>query len=314
MSTRALGINAILRAGFESTYGTPPASTAFRVLPFISSNLGAEQPLLEDDQLGTGREPLDPTLDVVTNDGDLVMPVDTDSFGKVLKLLFGAPTTTGTGPYTHTFTSGATSLPSMTVELGHPEVPAYRQNIGVMGNQLRISMARRGLLQATVGCVAQGELAPAGSSVAAAATLLKGTRFAQAFGQVSRDGAALGGVVSADFTYSNNLEKVETIRSDGLIDGADPLKAAFTGTLGIRFDSQTYETAAANGTPLDLTFGWVAGSSSLTIHCPRVLLPRTKRPVAGPGGLLGSYNFQGSGQGGHVCTAVLVNSLPGTTY
>jgi hypothetical protein len=202
----------------------------------------------------------------------------------------------------------------MTVELGHPEVPAYRQNIGVMGNQLRISMARRGLLQATIGCVAQGELAPSGPSVAASATLLKGTRFAQAVGQGSRDGSALGSVVSADFTYANNLDKVETIRADGLIDGADPLKAAFTGTLGIRFDSQTYETAAANGTPLDLTFGWAIGTSSLTFHTPRVFLPRTKRPVQGPAGLLGTYNFQGSGQGGNVCTVVLANGLPGSTY
>jgi hypothetical protein len=311
---RALGINAIMTAGFEGTYGTPPSSSAFRRLPFVSANLGAEQPLLEDDQLGTGREPLDPTLDVVTNDGDLVVGVDTDSFGKWLKLLFGAPTSTGSGPYTHTFTSGVASLPSMTVELGHPEVPAYRKNIGVMGNQLRISMSRRGLLQATIGCVAQGELAPSGTSVAASATLLKGTRFAQAVGQVSRDGSALGSVVSADFTYANNLDKVETIRADGLIDGADPLKAAFTGTLGIRFDSQTYETAAANGTPLDLTFGWAIGTSSLTFHTPRVFLPRTKRPVQGPAGLLGTYNFQGSGQGGNVCTVVLANGLPGSTY
>jgi hypothetical protein len=313
---RALGINAIMTAGFEATYGVAPSSAAFRRLPFISASLGVEQPLSEDDQIGTGREPLDPDYDVITNDGDVVVPVDADSFGKWLKLMFGAPSTTGSGPYTHVFNSGATSLPSMTIEIGSPEVPAYQQNLGVCGNQLRISMSRRGKLQATIGCIAQGETTPPpSSSVAGSATLLKGSRFRQAIGQVSRDGSALGSIVSADFTFTNNLEKVETIRADGMIDGVDPLKAGFTASIGVRFDSLTLATLAANGTPADLTFGWnIGASANLTFHTARIFLPRTKKPVQGPNGLLATYNVVGSGEGGHVCVATLVNALPGTTY
>ena len=36
----------ILNLGFESTYGTPPVS-GYRRLPFVSSNIGAEQGLIE---------------------------------------------------------------------------------------------------------------------------------------------------------------------------------------------------------------------------------------------------------------------------
>jgi hypothetical protein len=36
-------------------------------------------------------------------------------------------------------------------------------------------------------------------------------------------------------TYSNNLEKIETIRDDGLIEGADPTIAALTGRIDVRF-------------------------------------------------------------------------------
>jgi hypothetical protein len=39
-------------------------------------------------------------------------------------------------------------------------------------------------------------------------------------------------------TYSNNLEKIETIRDDGLIEGADPTIAALTGRIDVRFWSR----------------------------------------------------------------------------
>jgi hypothetical protein len=305
---RALGINAALRGGFETTYGTPPAASAFRRLPFISSTLGAEQPLIEDDQLGTGREPLDPIPDVVNNDGDVVVPVDTQAFGRWLKLMFGAPATTGTGTFTHVFTSGAAALPTLSVEIGHPEVPAFFTNIGVAGNTMRIAMQRNGLLNATIGCIAQGEIGPDNASQAAAATLQRGARFAQATGEVSKGGVLLGGVVSADFTFSNNLEKVETIRPDGMIDGADPNKVSMSGSVTVRFaDLDLFN--AAGGAPVALSFGWERAPSSLLFALPRVFLPRVKRPVQGPQGVQATYNWQASGATAASVTATLVNDV-----
>jgi len=86
---------------FETTYGTPPASGLTR-MPFASTSLGAEQPLLNSELLGYGRDPLAPIKDVVTADGDVVVPLDAEAFGFWLKAAFGAPTTTGAeAPYTH---------------------------------------------------------------------------------------------------------------------------------------------------------------------------------------------------------------------
>jgi hypothetical protein len=53
-------------------------------------------------------------------------------------------------------------------------------------------------------------------------------------------------------TYSNNLEKIETIRDDGLIEGADPTIAALTGRIDVRFADTTLIGLAADGTPIDL--------------------------------------------------------------
>jgi hypothetical protein len=41
---------------FETVYGTPPGS-GFTQMPFITSSLAAEQPLLASELLGYGRDP-----------------------------------------------------------------------------------------------------------------------------------------------------------------------------------------------------------------------------------------------------------------
>ncbi len=108
---RAQGARALMALAFETTYGTPPAS-GFTRLPFASTSLGAEQPLLNSELLGYGRDPLAPIKDAVTADGDVVVPLDAEALGFWLKAAFGTPTTTGAeAPYTHEFQSGSWTLP-----------------------------------------------------------------------------------------------------------------------------------------------------------------------------------------------------------
>jgi hypothetical protein len=306
---RALGINAVQSAVFETAYGQTPTS-GFRRLPFVSNSLGEERPLIEDDQLGFGREGLDPEYDVATNDGDVVVPMDTRAFGWWLKLLLGDPVSaTASGVTTHTFVSGKDQLPSASIEIGNPEIPSFSVNFGALANQLRVSMARSGMLNATIGVIAQGETRKQALSVAGTPTTLAGERFQQATGSIKRGGEVLGSVTGAGFTYSNNYEKVEAIREDGRIDGADPLKAMMNGELTMRFDRLDLYDAAVDGTPIDLSFGWKRGDFSLVFTVPRVFLPRVKTPITGPGGVQATSNWQASGAGGHTLTAVLKNDV-----
>jgi hypothetical protein len=80
---------------FETVYGTPPASGYTR-MPFASTSLGSEQPLISSELLGYGRDPLAPIKDAVTADGAAVVPIDAEAFGFWLKAAFGDPVTSGT--------------------------------------------------------------------------------------------------------------------------------------------------------------------------------------------------------------------------
>lgn len=307
---RPLGINAVMAAAIETTYGATPAANFFK-LPFVSHNLGEEQPLLEDDQLGFGREGLDPTYDVITNDGDLVVPVDLRGIGFWLRQTFGAPvTTTASGKSTHTFSSGAPALPSASIEFGNPDMPIFSTNYGAAVNQLKIAMARSGMLNAALSLIAQGETDPAAISAAGALTPLQGPRFAQATGSIKVDGAVAASIVSADLGYSNNLDKVEVIREDGRIGGVDPGVAKASGTIRTRFTDQALYTKARAKTPVSMSFGWkMDGGYSLIFNLPRVFLPKPKRAIAGPKGIMADFNWQASGAAAAQLTAVLVNDV-----
>ena len=305
---RAQGARAQMALAFETTYGTPPVG-GFTKMPFASTTLGAEQPLLNSELLGYGRDPLAPIKDAVTADGDVVVPLDAEAFGFWLKAAFGDPVTTGTGPWTHEFRSGSWSLPSMSIETGMPEVPRYAMYSGCMLDQLTWQVQRAGLLTATAKLVAQGETVSAAPASGALAALdLK--RFGHFNGAVSRNGAALGNIVSAEITYANTLDRIETIRSDGRIDGADPSIAALTGKIEVRFADQVLVDQALSGDPCELAFAYAlpAGESfSFTAHA--VYLPRPRIEISGPQGVQASFDWQAARDPmlGRMCTAVLVN-------
>jgi hypothetical protein len=397
---RAQGARAVLAAAWEASYGVPPGSSFF-YLPFAACGLDSEQGLIPDDLLGLGRDPADPSLDVINASGDVRVPIDLRNFGQWLWLIFGAPTTTtvaatgsltfsdqpavgatitinGTlftfvagapgageiqigatladttdnietalnasadanvddatyavtggdtitvthdtagpagnaftlaalansnatvsgamltgGAYKHQFVSGSWDLPSLSAEIGNPEVPNYRMAAGVMGNQITVQLQRSGLLSATLGLVAQGSDQSTASQAGSPTAVATVERFAQMTGAVLKDGAALGNVVSAGFTYANNLDLIETIRADGKIDGADPSVAALSGQVVVRFANNTLIDQAIAKTPCELAFTHrIDAGKKLVWTAHRVFLPKPKIPVEGPRGVQATFDWQ----------------------
>jgi hypothetical protein len=118
------------------------------------------------------------------------------------------------------------------MEIGMPEAARYFVQ-GTMANTMANTMAlrfeRSGRADATIGCIAQGETAfrenGAGTSVGGMPSSAALQFFSQFQGSIKKAGADLANVTPATLTYSNGLEKVEPIRPDGKIAGADPVDA-----------------------------------------------------------------------------------------
>jgi len=318
--TRAYGADATLLAAFETTYGTPPDGSGdgvYRPLAFGRYALSAAKPLGYDPILGQGRNAQDPFYEAVTVQGDIQIPVDLRGIGFWLRLLMGAPVTTGSGdPYTHVFKSGG-ALPSAALELTHTQfaTPYRAMAAGVKANTLQCTLARTGPSNATIGLIAQGETYPEAAEDADPLDAYALTRFNQGRGQIKLGGSQLANVTGGGFSFSNNLEAVETIRPDGLIDGADETEATCELSIDVRFGSDaTIRTAIDAETPVALSYGWsIPGEDgySLVFDMPRVFLPRVGASIDGPGGIQQSYSGRAAYDvsAGYMLRATLINDV-----
>lgn len=308
---RAIGARSQSAAAFEDTEKTAPGS-GYQYLPHMTNGLGVARSLVEDDLVGT-RDPRDSDLDVADASGDIGVPVDLEAIGWWLKALLGAPTTTADGSdYTHVYESGAWSLPSFSIEKQSPEVPSFEMFRGCRADTLRTTIQRGGRVNATVGVVAQASDAAAGSSSAGTPGSYDLSRFMQRQAAVEIDGSAQANLVSADITYANNLDQVDTVTGDAFIGGLDPMRAALSGTLRMRFASESLFTTAGAGTPIALSVILTkSATQALTLAMPRVFLSVPRRPVEGTQGMEATFDFRASqaADGSAMLTATLENQV-----
>jgi hypothetical protein len=113
-------------------------------------------------------------------------------------------------------------------------------------------------------------------------------------------------------TYANNLDRIETIRADGMIDGADPSIAALTGQIEVRFADSTLVQQAIAGTPCALEFAYALPSGqSLTLTAHAVYLPRPRIEISGPAGVQASFDWQAARDPvtGRMATVTLTNDI-----
>lgn len=416
--TRAQGARSVMALNFETAYGTP-LTTGFHQVPFVSTTLGSEQPLLDNEVLGFGRDPLAPSKDALNSDGKVVIPMDVRNWGYWLKATFGAPvsedftaasgyiaftgnpaaestvtingtvftfktsgaagnqiniganraatltelaivlnasvvagvalatytgtatrlnvvfdaaglagnaftlaasaTSTGTvsnttldgGYRKHTFTTGSWDLPSVSIETQMPEIPKYSMFSGGVVDQLSWEMQRSGLLQATVDLICRGEDIATSSAISDALLVEPYTRFVHFNGEIRRNNQVISNITQGRVTYMNNLDRIDAIRDDGRIEGADPSIAACKGQIVSRFSDMTLINQAIDGTACELAFiHSLDDGRYFRFNVHAVYLPRPRTEISGPGGIEVTFDWQAAQNAGNpiMATAILVNA------
>ncbi len=198
------------------------------------------------------------------------------------------------GGWQHEWLSGAESLPSYSIEIGHPQLltPVFFRHVGTVIESLALEMGKEGPANATLQLVAQGE-EQASSTIDASPQPFALRRFSQGRGFIRRGGAPLAGVTGGSLTFSNTLERVRTLRDDARIEAAEPTVATCTGALSLRFDGATLVAEAANGDPVALEYGFSMPEGwSLSFELARVFLPKPKYVLSGPGGVEASFDWR----------------------
>jgi hypothetical protein len=102
--------------------------------------------------------------------------------------LFGDPDTTDNldGSWDHEFASGGDGLPSYTLEVGMPKVPAFFVHAGVKLTSIALEFTRSGPAAATISAIAQGETR-FGTTQGGTPTSLTFSRISQFQGSIKRD-------------------------------------------------------------------------------------------------------------------------------
>jgi hypothetical protein len=291
---RAIGANSKIHMAVETTYGTPPGGN-WRLMPIINFDLGAEQPFIDADVIGlaTNRDVAPPFRGIVTVQGQAEVPVDLEYIGDWLRLLLGPPTTTGTAPdFQHVFVSGASSLPSTSIEQAMPDVPNYAVSSGVRADTWQIDFSPSGAATATFNLIAQGATR-SNTSSAGTPTTRDYTAFNKAQGVIRRNNNALAQITGGQLNFSNGIEIVQTIRDDFKIEGADPGLSRAAGQLTSRFADTTLLDDAINNTAIALEFEYrISATRRLTITLHKTYLALAKTPIQGPQGIEASFDFR----------------------
>lgn len=269
--------------------------TAFRTLPtsgwrtlLVSGITLTHGHEANADEVVQGHDARMPVRGPTTAELALRMPLDTAAIGIPLRALLGAPTTTGTGPYTHTFDPVAPSSPIRTysIEQFDPDGPVSRRVRGAAATRLQFTVSARGISHAAMDWIAAAvDINTA--TAASGATALTGTVLSNTLANLTLDGSSAGPVLSADISVEAPREFDYYVDGNAEPDAvvlADRYRAS--ARLRARITDTSLLNRLTNGTETNLQIVWqVSANESLTVRLPRARCDRASGRTEGPGGL-----------------------------
>jgi hypothetical protein len=316
MATSPIALGQLARAAFATesgSYGTPAAGS-YRYAHYYKANLRETKPIESDPVIGSGLNnyrdngDLAPTLS--EHGGSLELPLCLNQIGDWLRLVFGAPATSGATNFTHVFSSGALVVPSATIEL-NPATNDFRQHVGCAVRSMKLDLADApGNQRVMLDMLGYGEnmlgSTGAGSPAAAKTYDPQGAALAE----VLLGGSAVGVLMAASLTYETGLIQDRYIDGSGKFGGAVLAEQAqFFGDLRVRYTGPTLDAAALAGTSQALQIRFVKGvNNQISFDAPSCILGRAGVAIEGPGGIEQTLPFRCKQTSGAAMLAVTLKN------
>lgn len=277
---------------FEDTYGEDPASPVGIQVPYINETISATRAQLEDDVLNGRRDPLKPSQGITDVQGNITVPIDKRYFGYWLKAMFGAPTTSGSGPYTHVFKIDNTNCqPSLVLEKNFSDIPKFFKYNGVKVQSMGFSIDGDGLMQCSIAVVGSS-LTEGDSAYDASPTTHSYHRYKFMDAELNEGGSANAEFLSLSFDINGNLQTdIYPIGNGGNRSALPEGKIGISGNGSILFDNMTLYNKAKNATESSLELVLSHSTDSLTIDFNEIEYGLASPQVSGNEGVKVDLSF-----------------------
>ncbi|MDD9738428.1 phage tail tube protein [Marinovum sp. SP66] len=294
----ARGDQAKLLVRRQAAFGAAEAALdgAFYKLPFYSYNVSPSGELANDEAIYGDDFPGEVVAGLRNLAGTFEVPMGFDSIGWHLAQLLGLPTTTGLGPYVHSFTAAA--LPSILLAshgISHAGVGQHFTQDSLATTGMEINAQKNGTRQRVTFNAAGREEVKAGATLDSTPVEYAVDPVPVGFqGALSLDGSEVAGVTSVGLTLNTGREPdQESLNGAATASEISDGVWGLNGTIGARFrDAQLYDLADV-GTAFALTLAWqISANYSLSIAVPSLQLERSGVPINGRGLISQDFNWR----------------------
>ena len=287
------GVTTTLVIGEEAVAFGTVATTGFSI-PYNSFGVKAMQNVNQPATLTGNRNPVVPFRGNRDVSGQIVVPVDATAFWYWLQMMFGDPSTAGTGPYVHTFDIGNTQ-PSYSLELQHTDLDTdiFYQYLGCKINNWSMSIGGDGELVSTLDILGASEN-QAGSAFDGSPTALSLDRLENFEATLTEGGGALSNATEVSFAVNFGLDPNTFVIGGSGIRGSLPEGLiGISGNLKTLFEDDSLLDKAMNGTESSLVITITQSAAlNMVIEFNELQYSRNTPDVPGPQGLLVDLNFQ----------------------
>jgi len=312
MAQQAKGANAQVVIQKEVSFKTVGAPDAQR-LHFNSCGIRLSRAMESSEAIRANRNPGKPGRGNDDVSGPLVLELQA-YMASLFEAVLGSKTTTGAGPYTHTFKVG-TALPSYLIEKGFPDVGQYFKYSGCKASRLSMGITSSGFQKVTLDFMGAAEATAQAPFDATPTDLGKQSFDGFTLATIEEGGAAIAAVVSiSGLTIDNGLDgDGYSLGSNGERDDIAEGTVKVTGTLNARFKDLVLYAKATAGTESSLKVLWqfgtgdgTAGNESIELLLPELVYVPNAPVINGPKGVLVELPFEAYYENSAVASAIQV--------